>query len=171
MNASHTAQGAPSPSCPSGGRPPPDLEYLATLTIQVGPPQEVGDTPFGRRRVIPILGGQVSGPTLNGTVQAGGADYQSIRSDTFTDIHARYIIQTDQGETVYVENTGIRTGTAHDIAALARGEPVDPARIYFRSLPRFETAAPRLQWLNSRLFVGTGARYPDRVELTFYLIQ
>ena len=148
----------------------PGLEHLATLIVEVTTPQEVGDTPFGRRRVIPITGGTVKGKELNGRILPGGADFQAIRSPTFTDIHARYIIETQQGETVYVENTGIRTGSADDIADLAKGLPVDPSRIYFRSIPRFETASPRLAWLNQHLFIGTGARYPDRVELNFYQI-
>lgn len=149
----------------------PELEHLATLVVDVIAPQEVGDTPFGRRRVIPIVGGSVRGPHLNGRILPGGADFQSIRSATFTDIHARYVIETEQGETVYVENTGIRTGSAQDIAALTKGQAVDPSRIYFRSFPRFETASPRLAWLNERLFIGTGARYPDRVELNFFIIN
>lgn len=149
----------------------PTLEHLTTIIVDVGPPQEVGTTPTGRRRVIPILGGTVRGALLSGKVLGGGADFQSIRSDTFTDIHARYVIETDEGEMVYVENTGIRTGSAADIAALAQGRQVDPERIYFRSYPRFETASPRLDWLNAHLFLGTGARHPDRVELNFFLIR
>lgn len=149
----------------------PALEHLATLLVDVAPPQEIGQTPAGRRRVIPIVGGTVTGALLSGRILPGGADFQSIRSDTYTDIHARYVIETDAGETVYVENTGIRTGSAEDIAKLAQGRPVDPARIYFRSYPRFETAAPRLAWLNTHLFLGTGARYPDRVELNFFAIR
>ena len=148
----------------------PELEHLATIVVDVGAPQEIGHTPSGRRRVIPITGGTVTGK-LSGRILPGGADFQAIRSHTFTDIHARYVIETEQGETIYVENTGIRTGSAEDIAALAHGKPVDPERIYFRSYPRFETAAPRLDWLNTHLFLGTGARYPDRVELNFYLIR
>ncbi|AEC19372.1 hypothetical protein PT7_0832 [Pusillimonas sp. T7-7] len=150
--------------------PAPELEHLATLIVDVGAPQEIGHTPGGRRRVIPITGGTVTGQ-LSGHILPGGADFQAIRSHTFTDIHARYVIETDQGEMVYVENTGIRTGSAEDIAALAHGKPVDPERIYFRSYPRFETASPRLDWLNTHLFLGTGARHPDRVELNFYLIR
>jgi len=149
---------------------PPALEHIATLHVHVGPPQEVGDTPQGRRRVIPILGGTVTGPYLNGTILPGGADFQSIRSATYTDIHARYVIETHQGHRVYIENTGIRTGSAEDIAKLARGEAVDPSRIYFRSFPRFETADPALSWLHDQLFIATGARFPDRVELAFYRI-
>ncbi|CAP44682.1 DUF3237 domain-containing protein [Bordetella petrii] len=148
---------------------PPHLEHVSTLHVQVGAPQEIGDTPYGRRRVIPILGGQAHGP-LSGVILPGGADFQAIRTATYTDIHARYVIETAAGHRVYVENTGIRTGSADDIARLARGEPVDPARIYFRSYPRFETAAPELAWLNEHLFVGTGARFPDRVELCFYRV-
>jgi len=149
---------------------PPALEHIATLHVLVGPPQEIGDTPHGRRRVIPILGGTVAGPHLNGTILAGGADFQSIRSATYTDIHARYVIETTEGHRVYVENTGIRTGSAEDIAKIARGEKVDPSRIYFRSYPRFETAAPALSWLHKQIFVGTGARFPDHVELCFYRV-
>ncbi|WP_332610812.1 DUF3237 domain-containing protein [Achromobacter sp. ESBL13] len=148
----------------------PRLEPVTTVIVQVGAPQEVGDTPQGRRRVIPITGGTAQGPRLTGKVLPGGADFQVIRSATYTDIHARYVIETPEGDRVYVENTGIRTGQADDIARLVRGEPVDPARIYFRSYPRFETAAPALGWMNESLFIGTGARYPDRVELRFYRI-
>jgi len=146
----------------------PLLEPVTSVVVDVGPAQEIGITPQGRRRIIPITGGRASGPLLNGRVLPGGADFQLIRSDTHTDIHARYVIETDEGEQVYVENTGIRTGSAEDIARLVQGLPVDPARIYFRSYPRFETASARLHWLNTHLFVGTGARYPDRVELQFF---
>src|SRR5690606_882280 len=93
----------------------PELEHLATIVVDVGAPQEIGHTPSGRRRVIPITGGTVTGK-LSGRILPGGADFQAIRSHTFTDIHARYVIETEQGETIYVENTGIRTGSAEDIA-------------------------------------------------------
>ncbi|MFT0546485.1 DUF3237 domain-containing protein [Allopusillimonas ginsengisoli] len=149
----------------------PSLEHFCTVSVEVGAPQEIGETPTGRRRVIPILGGTVEGAHIGGHVLPGGADFQSIRSQTFTDIHARYVIQTDDNETIYVENTGIRTGSAEDIAALAEGRSVPPERIYFRSYPRFETAAPRLAWLNTHLFVGTGARYINRVELNFFVVR
>ncbi|MGN6659957.1 MAG: DUF3237 family protein, partial [Achromobacter mucicolens] len=43
----------------------PRLEHVATVVVDVGAPQEVGDTPQGRRRVIPITGGTVQGPRLS----------------------------------------------------------------------------------------------------------
>ena len=61
---------------------------------------------------------------------------------------------------------------ARNIAVAAEGmghtvETVDPALIYFRSTPRFETAAPEYRWLMQSLFICSGARFPDRVELRF----
>jgi len=146
------------------------LEHLAHLAVQVGAPIEVATTPLGRRRVVPILGGVVEGPLLQGVVLPGGADFQLIQTSTATEVHARYVLETVAGERVYVENTGYRTGSAEDIDALNRGVPVDPARIYFRSVPRMEADSPRLQHLNHSVLVGAGIRHPDRVEFDFYLV-
>jgi hypothetical protein len=40
--------------------------------------------------------------------------------------------------------------------------------VYFRTTPRFETAAPQWSWLTRPLFVASGARYPDRVEISVF---
>jgi hypothetical protein len=53
---------------------------------------------------------------------------------------------------------GLRHGPPDVLAALARGEPVDPASYYFRTTPRFETAAPKYAFLNRMLAVATGDR-------------
>ena len=41
--------------------PTPGLEFFADLSVQVAAPIEVGHTPHGLRRVIPITGGEVQG--------------------------------------------------------------------------------------------------------------
>ncbi len=142
---------------------PPALVHVLHLDVEVGPPIEVGRLPSGLRRVVPIVGGTVSGPLLTGRVLPGGADVQLVRTDTETEVEARYLLESDDGELVTVHNQGLRTGSAEDIARLLRDEPVDPARIYFRGAPRFETAAPRLARLTNRLFVGVGTRRPRSV--------
>jgi hypothetical protein len=149
---------------------PPALSHIAHLSIEVGEPLEVGATMLGRRRVVPILGGTVDGSELGGVVLPGGADFQLVRTTTVTEVHARYVLETAAGERVYVENTGYRTGSVDDIDRINRGLPVDPARIYFRSVPRFETGSARLDYLNHRIFVGRGERYPDHVEFDFFLV-
>lgn len=150
---------------------PPDLEPLTRLTVRVGPPVDVGDTSQGRRRIVPILGGSADGPGLQGTILAGGADVQRGRADGVTEIAARYAIETPRGTRVFVENTGVRHAPADVMAALARGERVDPARVYFRSVPRFETDDPALRFLERDLFVATGARFPDHVRIDVFRVR
>ncbi|GJD49326.1 hypothetical protein OPKNFCMD_2056 [Methylobacterium crusticola] len=150
--------------------PVPTLEHVFDAEIAVAAPCEVGLTASGARRVIAITGGRVSGPALRGRVLAGGADYQTIAADGLTHLHARYVIEAEDGARVYVENTGLRFGPAEALERIRRGEPVDPALIYFRTVPRFETAAPRLAWMAASLFLATGARAPDHVALSVFRV-
>jgi hypothetical protein len=144
------------------------LEDFATLSVEVGKPEEVGDIGRGRRRVIPILGGTAVGNGWQARVLPGGADYQLIVGDTRAELEAHYLLETDGGDRIYVRNRAIRVASADVTAALMRGEPVDASKVYFRCLPTLETASPALRWINDRLFVGTGRREPDRVLMSFY---
>lgn len=156
----------------------PLLEHIADLTVSVATPIEAGHVTGlnsrGRRRIIPIAGGTVTGPRLMGRVLPGGADFQLVVSETAADLDARYLIALDGpefgGEHIFVQNRALRRGSAADIARLVRGEPVDPAAIYFRCVPTFEVSTPRLAWLTESIFIGTGARFPDRVEMSFFRV-
>ena len=98
----------------------------------------------------------------------GGADFQLIVNDRLSELDARYVLETDGGDLIYVQNRAIRSGPPELIARLVRGEAVDPAQIYFRCSPSFETASASLAWMAERMFVGTGARYPDAVAMRFF---
>ncbi|HEX5738587.1 MAG TPA: DUF3237 domain-containing protein [Hydrogenophaga sp.] len=157
--------------------PTPTLEPALDLTVQVAAPIEAGDViglnSRGKRRIIPITGGTVSG-RINGRVLAGGADFQLVVSATSADLDARYLLQLDDaawaGAHVFVQNRALRRGSPEDIARLVRGDPVDPAAIYFRCAPSFEVSHPALAWMTESLFIGTGARFPDRVEMRFFRV-
>jgi hypothetical protein len=144
------------------------LRPFADLSIQVGAPLEIGRTPRGLRRVIPILGGQASGDGWTARVLPGGADYQVVAADTLAQLQAHYVLETDGGDLIYVRNDAVRSAPAEVTARLVRGEPVDPSQVYFRCHPTLETASPALSWVNERLFAGAGARFPDRVAVRFY---
>ena len=146
----------------------PTLTHVADVLVEVGEPIAIGETPQGLRRVVPITGGTIRGERLNGTVLAGGADFQIIGPDGFTRLEARYVIRLDHGAQVYVDNRGVRFGAPDVMARITRGEPVDPAQVYFRSTPRFETGAPAYQWLTRPVFIASGVRHPDRVALSVY---
>ncbi len=150
--------------------PAPALPFFADIAVRVGVPQEIGATPAGNRRVIPILGGQVQGDGWSARILPGGADFQAIVSPTMADLDARYVLETDAGELIYVYNRAIRVASAETTARLVRGESVDPADVYFRCVPRFETASPALRWINERLFVGSGIRQPDEVQITCFVV-
>ena len=158
--------------------PAPALEHIGDLTVFVATPIEAGQVTGlnsrGKRRIIPITGGTLTGPQLQGHVLPGGADFQMVVSDTCADLDARYLIALDdpqhQGQHIFVQNRALRRGSADDIARLVRGEPVDPAAIYFRCVPTFEVSSPALQWLSESIFVGTGARFPDRVEISLFRV-
>jgi hypothetical protein len=147
----------------------PTLVPIAELSVEVGAPIVVGETPAGLRRVIPITGGTATG-RINGRVLPGGADFQILKRDDVTELEARYVIETPTG-LVYVVNNGVRSGPKHVMDALARGEKVDPSLVYFRAVPKFETAAPDLQWLTRKIFICAGARMPDRVLMRFFELQ
>jgi hypothetical protein len=146
----------------------PSFKFFADLDVRVGKPQEVGRVPRGLRRLIPIIGGDARGDGWQARVLPGGADFQLIVSDTLAELDARYSLELDGGDLVFVQNRALRSGPPELMARLGRGEPVDPAAIYFRCSPRFETASPSLRWINERMFVGTGARFPDRVAMRFF---
>ncbi|WP_427913449.1 DUF3237 domain-containing protein [Ramlibacter sp. MMS24-I3-19] len=156
-----------------------EVLHVFDLAVQVGPPVEAGNTigasGRGRRRIIPILGGTVRGPAvdgiaLEGRVLPGGADYQMVVSDTVAELDARYMLELVGGERIYVTNHALRRAAPDVTARLVRGDPVDPSQVYFRCVPSFEVSAPGLAWMTDRLFVGTGVRLPDRVELAVFQV-
>ena len=146
----------------------PQLNFFADLSVLVDTPQEVGQTVHGIRRLIPILGGTVQGQGWTARVLPGGADFQLLVNDRMAELDACDVVETDAGDLIYVQNRAIRTASPEVMAKLVRGEVVDPQSVYFRCSPSFETASKTLGWICERLFIGTGARHPDKVVMRFY---
>jgi hypothetical protein len=146
----------------------PGLARFADLNVQVASPIEVGDTGRGVRRVIPILGGTCIARDWTARVLAGGADFQLLVNERMARLEARYVLETDAGDRLYVHNDAVRTASPEVMARLVSGEPVEPADVYFRCAPRFETGAPTLAWMMERVFLGTGLRRPADVVMRFF---
>ena len=142
-----------------------ELRPLLRIEITLAQPLELGESPLGRRRIIPITGGRFSGERLSGRVLPGGADWQVIRADGVADLDARYTLETDDGALIYVRNHGYRHGPADVLDKISKGESVDPSLYYMRTTPLFETGDPRYAWLNRLICVATGARRAAAVEL------
>ncbi len=141
---------------------------IFTIHAELAPMLHFGRTPQGERRVIGILGGSVRGPKLQGRILPGGADWQIVRNDGAADIQARYVIETEMGARILVSSDGLRHGPPAVMERLARGEPVDPTLYYFRTVMRFETSDPAVDWLNRILALARGQREANAVRLDVY---
>jgi hypothetical protein len=108
---------------------------LATAAIE-----EIGSTPRGRSVIFPVTGGSFEGERLRGRVLAGGGDWATGTADGIYELDLRITLETDDGALIHMTFTGLR----------------DDANHYLRTLPRFETAAPKYAFLNRLLAVGTG---------------
>ena len=148
--------------------PPPALLPMTQVRCTVGPLVSLGPAPLGERRFVPLGGGTVQGPELNGALVEGGIDWQINRADGVLEIAAHYVIRADDGALIEVRSDGLRHGPVAVMAALARGEAVPREAYYFRTAVRFCTGAPAWAHLNKTLAIAVGQREASVVLLDFY---
>ena len=146
-----------------------NTRLLMTLQVGVSTPENIGAVPHGTRRTAPLTGGHFEGPRLRGTVLPGSsADWQLLRGDGVLELDLRVTLRTDDGALISMKSFGLRHGPPEVMAAIGRGETVDPARYYFRTTPRFETGHPTYAFLNRLVAVASGDR---RAEGPIYTIH
>jgi len=151
--------------------PVPKLEHVCDIQVTLDPIREMGKGRAGQRRIIPIIGGTVSGPRLSGRILNVGADWQTIFADGLAELDTRYAMETDDGATIEIINYGLRHGPSDVIEAVGRGEQVDPNSYYMRTHARLETGDARYDWVNRTLFLGVGARLKQSVHVSLYAIN
>ncbi|WP_235502702.1 MULTISPECIES: DUF3237 domain-containing protein [unclassified Kitasatospora] len=147
-----------------------NLESLATFEVRLDPILDLGDSHWGRRRVINIIGGAFEGPRLAGEILPGGADWQVLHPDGMASIDTRYTLRTHDGAHLYLATSGVRHGPPEVLRRLAAGAEVDPAEYYFRLFCRFETGDERYRWLNHTLAVASATRTGDAVRYTAFTL-
>jgi hypothetical protein len=111
---------------------------LMLLRLTTSPTEEVGATPHGTLSIFPVTGGSFEGERLRGKVLAGGGDWVTGKTDDTFELDLRVTLETNDGALIFMTFTGLR----------------DDAHQYFRTLPRFETAASKYAFLNRLLAVG-----------------
>jgi len=138
----------------------PSFRPLFTVEFETTP-QIVGTVPAGYfRRTGIITAGSFEGERLRGKVLPGGGDWVLTRADGVTHLDVRAILESDRAEAVYMSYTGRLRQPPDAAERLARGETLSEHELYFRIAAQFETAAPRLLWLNDVVAVGIGHRRP-----------
>jgi len=151
--------------------PIPTLTPVCQLKVTLDPIREMGAGRAGHRRIIPIIGGEVTGDRLSGRLLNLGADWQTVFADGLAELDTRYAMETDDGATIEIINYGYRHGPKEVLDAVARGEDVDPASYYMRTHARLETGDLRYDWVNRTLFVGVGARQKQSVCVDLYALE
>ena len=124
----------------------PSLEFVMQLKVTLGEAYSLGETPHGRRTVIPITGGTFEGPQIKGTIINGGADYQLADPKTNrTELEAIYSIKTDDGVYIHIRNKGVICSSNDE-----QGKP----SFYFKAAPQFEAPSDsKYAWLNNAIYV------------------
>lgn len=118
----------------------PTLEFAFEERVTIDPAVPVGDTAFGHRQYIPITGGTVTGPKLNGKVIPGGWDFQLTYSGSdCTQLSADYFLKAEDGTVIHVLNEGLS----------CPGAP----RPIFR--PKLEAPKGPYAWMTQATFVAT----------------
>lgn len=163
------AAGQDAPAGPAAEQP--GLTWVFSVNVEVDPAIEQGTVDGGMTRFIPITGGRVYGPRLQGQVLSAGGDWQVIREGGLTQIEARYFLRSSDGAVIEVHNPGVRVADEETIGKLARGELVPQDSYYFRTQPRFRVAGGAYDWMNRHVFVARGVRLPDRVVIDFYMVE
>jgi len=120
----------------------PRTEFVYESIVDLAPTLQLGVSPWGERRMVPITGGTFEGPGLRGIVMPGGADRQLVRRDGSVALDAIYELQTDDGVVISVRNR-----------VLSRRPKDAPAYVF----SNIELTAPegRYGWLNDFVYVGT----------------
>ena len=139
-------------------------EFLFTITLEVPPPLDLGETPYGSRRIASISGGSFEGPRLKGKVLAGGGEWLLLRRDAVLQLDVRLTLETDDVQHIYMTYKGLRHGPKDVMERFNRGEAVDPSLYYFRATPYFESltqnwdAGYTLTILRGRLVCNAASR-------------
>ncbi len=147
------------------------LEHACDFTVELSRPHELGSCSTGTRRIIPIVGGTVSGPLINGRILDVGADWQTVTANGVAELDARYGIETHDGAMIEVISRGIRHASAEVAARIAAGEEVPTSEYYMRTAIRLDSGHADYAWVNRSLFLAEGGKVGSTVRLSVYRVD
>ncbi len=149
----------------------PRFQHLYDMTVQLEPPQMIGQTPQGSRQIFYVRSGTFEGPRLKGEVLPGGGDWFLLRPDNVGELDVRATLKTHDGALIYATYRGIFSASQEAWAKLYQGESLDRDQYYFYIAPIFQTSAADYLWLNRILAVGICTAVPGGVsERVFALV-
>jgi len=136
------------------GIPSPTQGELAfTITLDITDTHDVGNTPYGHRRLLDVGGGTISGDRMSGSVRTGGLEYELTLSNGVVEYQGINILETGDGSLIFVRSCGV-----------APDENSTP-----RVIPDFEaTTSGSYAFLNTGTFVATRELTANSLQLDVY---
>jgi hypothetical protein len=119
---------------------PFQTEHLFNYRLAVAPPQVIGPVPGDVRLDFAVMGGEASGPRLQGLVKPGGTDFATLRADGVILVDARGILESHDCALIEITYTGMIDLGPDGYADFLKGAA--PALLDVRATPRFRTAHP-----------------------------
>jgi hypothetical protein len=145
--------------------------HLFDISIELHPIQNLGKTPAGERRIVPVSGGTFKGERLRGEILPhAGSDLLLTRADGSFQQDVRLALRTHDDALILMTYRGVRHAAPEVSARIAAGEVVPPSEYYLRTAPFLETAAPSYAWLNTILAIGVGERLPNGAKYEVFEI-
>lgn len=133
-----------------------DAEHVMHIMVKCPQPLQVGNSKEGFLRVIPISGGYFEGEKIRGTIVPGGADWNTAIRNNLSHAYAKYLLKTDDGEYIEIENEGF----------------LDDNTARIKTQPKFHVRIDGpYSWLNSGVYVGelsTTTETDYAIEITIY---
>ncbi|MBA4385611.1 MAG: DUF3237 domain-containing protein [Anaerolinea sp.] len=135
-------------------------QEVMRLTVKVAAPKIVGKTNRGFLQVIPIVGGFFAGKNIKGKVVPGGADWNTTLDEGIAHVFAKYLLETDDGEIIAIENEGYFNSNSISI---------------IKTTPKFQTnLAGKYGELNFGTYVGELNATPnatDSVDIVIFKLK
>jgi hypothetical protein len=136
------------------GIPSPTQGELAfTITLDISATHDVGNTPYGHRRLLDVSGGTITGDRLTGSVETRGLEYELTLANGVVEYQGINILKTGDGSRIFVRSCGV-----------APDEGSTP-----RVIPDFEaTTSGSYAFLNTGKYVATRVATAGKIQLDVY---
>ncbi|MEK6482326.1 DUF3237 domain-containing protein [Catalinimonas sp. 4WD22] len=141
------------------------------MEAELEPPQIIGATPGGTRRIYYAKRGSFQGPQMTGELLSGGGDWSLNRTDGTYVLDVRCILKTEKEDLIYVNYRGYIYLQSGEVKQHRQGEKQNLGKYYLRTAPFFETSSKEYDWLNRVLAIGVGEYYEDQYKVSYNVYQ
>lgn len=151
----------------------PQMEYAFSIGITLTKAHWLRPTTMGATRAaVYAAEGTIDGPNIKGkVVPMSGGDWPLQRPDGVIDFDARYLLETDDGTLIYMQNRGFRWAFTPEVAErMARNEPADPSEYYMRVSPKFDVPEGPYDWMAKHVFVGVAEKIPGANRIHYFKV-